>query len=82
MEDKRADEQAREWLDRTFKNTPLHPQVYAELSGMLARVRQQALEEAELAFKGAYSDYDEPIIGVMWGLKAIASLRQEAREAQ
>ena len=38
------------------------------------QLRAAVLEEAELAFKDAYSDYDDPLIGVMYGLKAIRAL--------
>lgn len=41
--------------------------------------RNEALEEAAQAFEAAYSDHEEPLIGVMYGLKAIRSLAERER---
>jgi hypothetical protein len=61
------DEQAKIWgLMRTAWNTARE------------RTRKAALEEAAQAFEAAYSDHEEPLIGVMYGLKAIRSLAERA----
>lgn len=46
-------------------------------SAVLALVedeRKRVIEEAENSFKDAYSEQDDPLIGVMYGLKAIRAL--------
>jgi len=75
-----SDEQAREWLIARGKAMPYWEEEAKALAALLDRVRQQTLEEAEFAFKAAYAEYEDPLIGVMLGLKAIINLRQAAGE--
>jgi len=44
------------------------------LAEELALAEQRGIEKAEQAFKDAYSQYDDPLIGVMHGIKAIRAL--------
>ncbi len=46
-------ELATDWLSRTFKDTPLHPQVQKELEGLLAR---RALDEARFFYDALKSE--------------------------
>jgi hypothetical protein len=45
----------------------------AALTRRAQEAREAAFNEAELAFMEAYSDYDDPLLGVMYGLKAICA---------
>jgi hypothetical protein len=55
-------------------------QALPELEKLLVEVRVKALQDAENAFKDAYSEQDEPLIGVMHGLGAVADLRRGAED--
>ncbi len=73
------DEQARESVQAILIKVRGAIALTDEVMALLASVRKDAWWEAEQAFKDAYSEYEEPLIGVMWGLKAIANLREVKR---
>jgi hypothetical protein len=46
------------------------------LTSVQAEARRTAIHDVEMVFKKAYSEQDDPLIGVMYGMKAIAALAQ------
>ena len=68
-------ELANDWLSRTFKDTPLHPQVQKNLEGLLAR---RALEEARWWHDALKEDQAEISIYLVETFsKRIAALERE-----
>ena len=44
------------------------------IKAALDEVQREAYKQAENAFKDAYSNYDDPLIGTMYGIKAMSNL--------